>query len=36
LTDDVGTFDPARPDPPEKVQIPQSPITRASDAPAGS
>ena len=33
---DVGPFDPADPDPPEKVDIPASPFTGATERPAGS
>jgi lysophospholipase L1-like esterase len=36
LTKDAGTFDPANPDPPEKVDIPASPVTGATEKPAGS
>ena len=36
LVKDTGTFDPANPDPPEKVDIPASPLRGATDKPAGS
>jgi len=36
IADDVGPFDPAKPDPPEKVDIPTSPVTGAIEKPAGS
>jgi lysophospholipase L1-like esterase len=36
LLKDVGTFDPANPDPPEKVEIPASPLRGATEKPAGS
>ena len=36
LVKDAGTFDPANPDPPEKVDIPASPVTGAIEKPAGS
>ncbi|MEA3212898.1 MAG: hypothetical protein QOE70_5955 [Chthoniobacter sp.] len=36
LVKDAGTFDPANPDPPEKVEIPASPVTGATEKPAGS
>lgn len=36
LADDVGVFDPANPDAPEKVDIPASPVTGATEKPAGN
>ena len=36
LAKDAGTFDPAHPDPPENVHIPASPVTGATEKPAGS
>jgi lysophospholipase L1-like esterase len=36
LVKDAGAFDPARPDAPEKVTIPASPITGPTEKPAGS
>jgi lysophospholipase L1-like esterase len=36
LTADSGTFDPANPDPPEKVDIPASPVVGAPEKPAGN
>ena len=36
LTEDAGAYDPAKPDPPEKVQIAPSALTGASETPAGS
>jgi hypothetical protein len=36
LARDAGKFDPARPDPPEKVDIPASPATGATEKPAGN
>jgi lysophospholipase L1-like esterase len=36
LAADAGTFDPSNPDPPEKVQIPPSPLTGPTEKPAGS
>ena len=36
LVHDAGTFDPAKPDPPEKVDIPPSPLTGKTEKPAGS
>jgi lysophospholipase L1-like esterase len=36
LAKDPGTFDPAKPDPPEKVDIPPSPLTGATVKPAGN
>ncbi|MEY4488668.1 MAG: hypothetical protein RIQ79_1176 [Verrucomicrobiota bacterium] len=36
LTKDAGTFDPAKPDAPEKVAIPVSPLTGPTEKPAGS
>ena len=36
LLKDVGPFDPANPDPPEKFDIPASPTTGAIEKPAGS
>ncbi len=36
LVKDAGTFDPANPDPPEKVEIPASPLRGATEKPAGS
>ena len=36
LAKDAGTFDPAHPDPPEKVDIPASPLTGPTEKPAGS
>lgn len=36
LIKDAGTFDPANPDAPEKVEIPASPVTGAIEKPAGS
>jgi hypothetical protein len=35
LVNDAGTFDPTKPDPPEKVDIPPSPLTGAPEKPAG-
>jgi lysophospholipase L1-like esterase len=35
LAKDAGPFDPAKPDPPEKVDIPASPLTGATGKPAG-
>lgn len=36
VTKDAGSFDPSNPDPPEKVEIPASPITGPTEKPAGS
>lgn len=36
LREDAGTFDPANPDPSEKVNIPASPVTGAMEQPAES
>lgn len=36
LLKDAGTFDPANPDPPDKVDIPASPLRGATEKPAGS
>jgi len=36
LAKEVGTFDPANPDPPEKVVIPASPLTGLPEKPDGS
>jgi len=36
LAKDAGTFDPANPDPPEKVNIPASPSTGPTEKPAGN
>ncbi|MEA3187263.1 MAG: hypothetical protein QOD99_1093, partial [Chthoniobacter sp.] len=36
LAKDTGTFDPTKPDPPEKVEIPPSPFTGVTEKPAGS
>ena len=36
LVKDAGAFDPANPDPPEKVDIPASPVTGVMEKPAGS
>jgi lysophospholipase L1-like esterase len=36
LAEDADTFDPAKPDPPEKVDIPASPSAGATEKPAGS
>jgi len=36
LVNDAGTFDPANPDPLEKVAIPPSPLTGPTEKPAGS
>lgn len=36
LTKDAVPFDPANPDPPEKVTIPASPLPRRSEKPAGN
>lgn len=33
---DVGTFDPANPDPPDKFEIPASPIASGTEKPAGN
>ena len=34
--DDAGSFDPANPDPPDKVVIPVSPVVGATEKPAGN
>lgn len=36
LAKDAGTFDPAKPDEPEKVDIPPSPLSGPTEKPAGS
>ena len=36
LAHDAGTFDPTKPDAPEKVDIPLSPVTGATEKPTGS
>lgn len=36
LVKDAGPFDPMNPDPPEKVDIPPSPLTGATEKPAGN
>ena len=36
LVEDAGAFGPANPDPPEKVDIPASPVAGALEKPAGS
>jgi lysophospholipase L1-like esterase len=36
LAKDAGAFDPAKPDAPEKVDIPPSPVKGATETPAGS
>lgn len=36
LARDAGSFDPARPDAPEKVEIPRSPVIGATETPTGS
>lgn len=36
LAENAGTFDPRRPDPPEKFDIPASPLTRDTQRPAGN
>ncbi len=36
LAPDAGRFDPANPDPPEKVDIPASPVTDTTEKPAGN
>ena len=36
LAKDAGTYDPAKPDAPEKLEIPRSPVKGATEAPAGS
>jgi lysophospholipase L1-like esterase len=36
LVKDAGTFDPANPDAPEKLDIPASPVTGPTEKPAGS
>jgi hypothetical protein len=36
LAKDVGTFDPSKPDAPEKVAIPESPVNAAIEKPEGS
>lgn len=36
LVNDIGAFDPATPDPVEKVAIPPSPVTGPTEKPAGS
>ncbi len=36
LADDVGTFDPSKPDAPEAVDIPASPLAGKTEKPAGS
>jgi lysophospholipase L1-like esterase len=36
LVKDAGTFDPAKPDAADKIEIPPSPVTSATEKPAGS
>lgn len=36
LAPDAGTFDPAKPDAPEKVALPMSPVKKATETPAGN
>ena len=36
LAKDAGSFDPSNPDPPDKVDIPASPMTSAVEKPAGN
>jgi lysophospholipase L1-like esterase len=36
LAKDVGTFDPSKPDAPEKFDVPASPLSGATEKPAGS
>lgn len=36
LAKDVGSFDPSKPDSPDKVHIPASPMTGATEKPAGN